>query len=203
MKYFNTLPKIISINASGSSIILTNLLARASVRPAILNNSIVYYDYLIQEGDTPEIIAEKYYGDSYRYWIVLYINQITDPQWQWPLNSHSFTEYLNDKYPNIDVYATVHSYQKVITKVTQTIDSAQLITTVDVLTVDQDTYNSIGETTITYTFPESSVTITTTRNVLSIYDYEFSLNESYRSIKLLNSKYVDQIESELKTLMAA
>jgi len=31
--------------------------------------------------DTPEIVAEKFYGNSYRYWIVLLSNNIIDPQW--------------------------------------------------------------------------------------------------------------------------
>jgi hypothetical protein len=51
----------------GNSKIMTNIMVRVSIIPQILNNLAIYYQYDIQEGDTPEIIAHKYYGDSYRY----------------------------------------------------------------------------------------------------------------------------------------
>jgi nucleoid-associated protein YgaU len=98
MQYFNTLPKIIKTDANRNSVIMTDLMARCSIIPEILNNPMVYYDYDVQDGDTPEIVAYKYYGDSYRYWIVLFANQITDPQWDWPLSSNDFDAYITNKY---------------------------------------------------------------------------------------------------------
>ena len=76
MKYFNTLPQIITTNYNGGAIVLTNLLARANIVPENLKSPLLYYTYDIQEGDTPEIIAHKYYDNMYRYWIVLMVNQI-------------------------------------------------------------------------------------------------------------------------------
>ncbi len=76
MQYFDTLPKIIQTDNVGISRVFTNLLARASIIPDVLKNPLVYYSYDIQEGDTPETIAYKYYGDSYRYWIVLFANEL-------------------------------------------------------------------------------------------------------------------------------
>ena len=76
MQYFDTLPKIIQTDNVGVSRVFTNLMARASIIPDVLKNPLVYYQYDIQEGDTPEIIAHKYYGESYRYWIVLFANEI-------------------------------------------------------------------------------------------------------------------------------
>ena len=75
MKYFETLPKIVQTE-NFSAQLMTNIMARASVIPSLLTNPLVYYEYDIQDGDTPEIVAQKYYGDSYAYWVVLYTNQI-------------------------------------------------------------------------------------------------------------------------------
>lgn len=66
MQYFDTLPKIIVEDNRGVSSIVTNLLARCSVIPNILKNPMVFYRYDIQEDDTPEIVAHKYYDDSYQ-----------------------------------------------------------------------------------------------------------------------------------------
>ena len=200
MKYFETLPKIIYNNPiTNTPIILTNLLVRSSIINSILNNPLLFYQYDIQEGDTPEIVAHKYYGDQYRYWMVLFCNQKLDPQWDWPLNSNEFNAYLLNKYPSINIYNTVYQYQKVISQ----FDVNTLTTTENVAEIDQMTYYSMPESQVeTYTLPTGPVTITTTRNVLSIYDYEFNLNESKRSIKLLNQKYAGELEKELQKLMS-
>ena len=199
MQYFDTLPKIVYTNSAGQSLAMTNLLARASVIPQILKDPLVYYSYDIQEGDTPEIIAHKYYGDSYRYWIVLFANELLDPQWDWPMTYNMFEQYLADKYPSTNIYAEVEYYEKVITQY----DVNTQTTTVNKVRIDEDIYNSLPVTqTSTYTLPTGPVTITTERNAVSIYDYELALNESKINIKILNSNYVNEVENQLKKLMA-
>ena len=199
MQYFDTLPKIINIDSTGNSKVMTNLLARASVIPQILKDPLLYYTYDIQEGDTPEIIAHKYYGDSYRYWIVLFANELLDPQWDWPMTSMVFEQYLADKYPSTNVYSEIEYYEKVITQY----DVNTQTTTVNKVRIDEDVYNGLPVTqTATYTLPTGPVTITTDRNAVSIYDYELSLNEAKRNIKILNSNYVGEMENQLKKLMA-
>jgi len=199
MKYFEKIPKVIYTDKTGYSKVMTNLMARVSVKPSMLNNSVIYYEYSIQDGDTPEIIAHKYYGDVYRYWIVLYVNEILDPQWGWPLNSNEFQRYIDDKYANIDVYNTTHHFEQIITQH----DSGTNTTTTNKLIIDQNTYNNLITSTKTATFSTGTVTITTTKKLVSLYDYELELNENKRNIKILNSQYVDQLETEFSDLMAA
>jgi hypothetical protein len=197
MQYFDTLPKIIKTDPNGNSTLMVNLIARCSVIPDILKNPLVYYSYDIQEGDTPEIIAYKYYGDSYRYWIVLYVNQILDPQWQWPMQSSVLESYITDKY-NFNTKATIHHYEKVITK----FDSRTNTTTIDKYIIDQQAYNTLQTGVFERSMATGQFTITTSRRTVSYYEYETDLNESYRNIKLLNSIYVGELEKQFKKLMA-
>jgi len=199
MKYFSTLPKVLYTDVAGNSKVMTNLMARASIKPTLLNNPVVFYPYDIQDGDTPEIIAHKYYGDVYRYWIILYVNEMLDPQWDWPLSSNNFDNYIQQKYPTINVYTTLHHYEKTITQV----DSGTNIITTNTLIIDQDTYNDFVPTTKTATFTSGQVTISTTAKSVSLYDYELGLNEAKRNIKILNTNYVNQLETEITDLMAA
>jgi len=197
MQYFDTLPKVI-YTQNGVSSVYTNLLARISIIPEILKDPLIYYSYDIQEGDTPEIIAHKYYGDSYRYWIVLFANELLDPQWDWPLTYKMFEQYLADKYPSTNIYSEVEYYEKVITQY----DVDTQTTTVNRVRIDENVYDGLPITqTATYTLPTGPVTITTTRNAVSIYDYELDLNESKRNIKILNSIYVNQFEEQFKQLL--
>ena len=151
-----------------------------------------------RDGDTPESIAYKYYGESYRYWIVLFANQIIDPQWNWPMSYLVFQAYLNDKYPTTNIYGTIQEYQQITT----TVDSVSNVTTIETITIDQPTYTSFIPSTNTFTFPNGAlVTVTTSVNALSIYDYELNLNEANRKINIFNKRYVEEIENEFESLM--
>lgn len=197
MQYFATLPKIVYIDKDRVSRVFTNIMARANIVGSLLNNPLVFYTYDIQDEDTPEIVAYKYYGDSYRYWILLYCNEMVDPQWDWPLSSREFEVYMADKYQEFNPYSTVHHYEKIITKY----DENTLTTTENVVNIDESTYNSMSEGTHSYNLPTGTVTVTTTKKAVSYYEYELKLNESKRNIKILNRIYADQLETEFKNLM--
>lgn len=197
MKYFSTLPKVVYADSFNSRV-MTNIMARASIIPTLMNDPLVFYTYDLQDGDTPEIVAHKYYGDVYRYWIVLYVNQMMDPQWNWPLNYTNFDAYILNKYSEIDPYTTVHHYEKIITNFNVTTNT----TTTETIIIDLNEYNTLVESTTTYTLPEEQTTVTIQKNAVSYYDYELKLNESKRSIKLLNKAFVDQFESDFQKVMS-
>ena len=199
MQYFDILPKLIHTDAVGTSKIVTNLMSRVSIIPQLLKNPLNYYEYDIQDGDTPEIIAHKYYGDSYRYWIVMLSNELMDPQWDWPMNNRVFAKYLENKYPNIQTSSTIHYYEKIITQY----DTDSMTTTINKIQITEDVYNgSPNSQTTTYTLPAGDVVVTVETNAVSIYGYELELNEAKRNIKLLNATYVGQIETEYQKLMS-
>lgn len=198
MQYFDSFPKIIYTNDSGVPKITTNIMARASMLPSILKNPVVYYQYDLQEDDTPEIVAHKYYGSSYRYWIVLFANQLLDPQWDWPLNSKVFYRYIQSKYPNIETTSEIHHYEKIITQ----FDVNTQTETIQKIKIDEADYILLLETSGTIETPTGPVKISITKRPVSIYDYELSLNEAKRTINILNKRYVDQLETEFQNLMA-
>jgi hypothetical protein len=179
------------------SVLMTDLMARCSIIPEILKNPLLYYDYDVQDGDTPEIVAYKYYGNSYRYWIVLFANQITDPQWDWPLSSNDFDAFIVNKYQTFDPYSTAYQYEKTITQY----DATTQTTTVNNIIIDENTYDDLNPSVTTYQLVTGNVTITITKSIVTYYDYEVRLNESKRTIKILNANYVDQLEAQFQELM--
>ena len=75
-------------------------------------------------------------------------------------------------------------------------------TTTETIIIDLNEYNTLVESTTTYTLPEEQTTVTIQKNAVSYYDYELKLNESKRSIKLLNKAFVDQFESDFQKVMS-
>lgn len=208
MRYFSTLPLITQKDPYGNFITVNNLLSRAYLLPSLQNNLMMFYTYDLKESDSPENISYRYYNDVYRYWIVLYSNNIIDSQAQWPLTSQQFIVYLQDKYAtaangaaNVLSYTTsnIHHYEQYITTKNSVDNQGQTIT----IQIDGATYNSFtSSTTTSAPLPDGSVvTKSVTAESISIYDYENKLNESKRSIKIMNSNYVNQTEQQLQSLM--
>ena len=207
MRYFETLPKVLTADQNGNPILLTNILARSQIKEAFQTSPLLFYEYDIQDGDTPEIIATKYYDDPFRYWIVLFSNQILDPIWEWPMNYTQFEDYINNKYAeaaqqagdpvNEYVRQTIHSYEKIITTTTDNFEE-----TVNVVKISEAEYNLTNISQNTYTIPGGySATVKTDKRIVYLYDYEYEKNEARRRIKLLNTQYVGLIEDQFKLSM--
>lgn len=195
MKYFQSTPRIAITDKYGNSVIYRNIMARLSIIPSVLKNPLLYYDYDLQEGDTPEIVAHKYYGDVNRYWIVLFSNQMMDPQWDWPLNYKNLVDYIEDKYTNP---TGLHSYEKVIT----TTNLAENMVTTNRFMISEEEYDAIIPATNTFTISNQIIQYELSKNSLTNYEYEVRLNDEKRSIKLLNRDYAGQLEKEFQSLMS-
>jgi hypothetical protein len=145
----------------------------------------IFYEYTIQAGDRPDVIAEKYYGDANLAWLVLHFNDITDPFFGWGLNDVDLENYIRGKYGSIPAaQAEVHEYRQVLNE-SQTFFDGTVVPKRYVV-VDQTTYNSL---------PESS------RESISKFEYEIEHNDKKRQIKILDKRYVDQVIAEVKTIL--
>ena len=214
-KYFNYFPKTYySANNSASLDTVTNLIARFAFESSLKQNSSAFYEYNVQDSDTPELIAYKYYENAERHWIVLLFNDIIDPQFDWPLQYKPLVNYIDTKY-SANNYAdtantgitgltwsmnvnNVKSYFKVIT--TTNNDDGTVM--VDKIELDANTWANTGASTTNYTLEDgTSVSVVVTKEKLSYYDYEQEVNEKKRTIKLLKPDFVPQIEKEFKKII--
>ena len=217
-RYFKHFPKTFyTLNDDSPGLdSVTNILARFSIEPNLLENTNVFYPYDVQDTDTPEIIASKIYGSSEKHWVVLSFNKIVDPQWDWPLNDNNFIKYVNNKYTaNADTangetgiaYAlsesNIHAYFKTVTRTisagASNRESASRSQIIEKLEVDATTWATIGASTNTFTLKDGNqVTEQVTKSTESYYTYEFNENEAKRSIKILKPDFLLELDKEFK-----
>ena len=199
MKYFQNLPRVFYTDYNNNLILLTNLLTRVSVIPDLLKNPLVFYEYDIKDSDSPEIIAKKYYGSVDNFWMVMLANQFNNPQWDWPLNNQNFELYINDKYGSTaNAMMEIHHYEKTIT----TKDDYSGSQNTSVYIIDAEAYANTVQTTTTVTLPTGyNVTISTTASPVSSFDYEIAENESKRTIRLIDVKFLPVLQEEFVRLM--
>ena len=135
--YFANFPLIPYDSVGGGDFkLVTNLLKRVALRSKVRTNSLLFDTYNVKEGETPEQIAHKLYGDVNLHWIVMYVNNITDRYHQWPMTTPQFLAFINEKYSDPD---GVHHYE-----ITQT--SGDTTIKIDIGT---DNTEHSGATTIT------------------------------------------------------
>ena len=79
---------------------VTNLLRRIAIRSKVKTNTLFFDTYDVKEGETPEIIADKLYGDPQLHWVIMIVNNIVDRYHGWPMFGNKFLDYVNEKYSN-------------------------------------------------------------------------------------------------------
>jgi hypothetical protein len=205
-KYFNYFPTTYYSNSNESTALdtVTNVIARFAFENSIKDNASLFYPYDVQDGETPEMIANKYYGSSEKHWIVLLFNDIIDPQYDWPLDQRTLIKYINDKYTDngarnspfqtgiqwAQFAGNVKAYYKTITRLSSKPTKNQIIEKVE---IDANTHTSLPVTTATYTLSDGSkVTQTISKSTLTYYDYEVESNDIKRKIRLLRPEYVTE-----------
>ena len=103
-KYFDQFP-LIDYNLSGingNTNEVTDIFRRVKARSKIQNNVTMFDNYDVAEGEKPEDVAYKVYGESDYFWVITLVNNIVNRYYDWPLDSFSFQEYVKDKYSNPD-----------------------------------------------------------------------------------------------------
>jgi hypothetical protein len=213
-KYFKYFPKTFytsNNNVTGVDNI-TNIISRFGFENQLKENSTAFYPYQIQESDTPEIIADKFYGNPEYHWIVLLFNDIIDPQFDWPLKQNSLIEFINQKYASNGAsnttpqtglaWALSENNKQAYLKIITTTASDGTVTT-QKLQVDANAYANIAATTNTYTTNNNeSVTIAITKETRSYYTYEVEENENKREITLLKNDFLREVEKEFKRVIS-
>lgn len=208
-KYFNYFPKTVySLDNSGSLDSITNITTNFSFDENILENAVLYYQYDIQDGETPEIVAHKVYGDSEKHWIILKMNNIYDVKNDWILEYSLLNDCINVKYSNVATSygqtglewakANTHSYYMIETR-TFTSDNSE---TIDEIQIDANTYANVIISSTSYTLPDGNpIVLSVNKKFKTYYDYELEENEKKRSIKILKPEYISPIENEFKEIM--
>lgn len=172
--YFSKFP-VLQYDIAGTNVefkTVINLLKRVRLREKVKNNLFIYYDYDVMDGERPDIVAEKYYGSSQYHWLVLFSNSIVDPLFEWPLEYNDFIALVEKKYGSVPEAHRVVHHYE--------LSPSGLI-------IDEDTYNA---------------TPAGDRRSVSNYEYEEELNDTRRSIKLIDKTYLGAIDAELEALLA-
>lgn len=212
-KYFNYFPQTIYNTEDGGAVqTITNLTSKFSFADEFKNNTALFYEYTVTDGETPEILAHKLYGSAERHWIILAFNDIFNPVIDWPIEQRNLLSVIDLKYTGSPYANTAngqtgltwsqdneHSYYKIESQKNSYSD----IPIVSKTQIDKTTYQGISGETTSHTLQDNTViTITTSKESKTYYEYEMDKNEAKRIIKVLKPQFVTMVEEEFRKVFA-
>lgn len=108
MSYFSRFP-LLRYSSNNTVTVTSDVLKRVAVNQKTKENLVLFDEYDIQEGETPETVSYKFYETTDYHWVILIVNDILDPRYGWPLKGDELYEYTAAKYGSGNVNA-VHHY---------------------------------------------------------------------------------------------
>ena len=137
MRYFEAFPLVqYSFDDSKQPILLTHILRRFSFQEKIKSIVAMWNAYTIREGEQPEDLAFRFYGDPNLHWVILLFNNVIDPMADWPMSSDVLEKEITRRYGTNEL--GVHHYEKDGRVVPGNVPGASLITNREFLTRTND-----------------------------------------------------------------
>jgi len=178
MSYFNQFPLMAyDVKGDKNYKLLPNILKRVKLRSGLRSGAFLFDNYDVIDGERPEDVAYKVFGDAQLHWVILMTNNVTDRYYQWPLSQPQFAEHLTDKYGAGNEDAT-HHFEK-------TTDSGRTTSN------GPNDYSHLVEC----NEDDEGFGVITNRQ------YEQRQQDGYRQIRLLNAKFLDTFIEEFENLI--
>jgi len=191
MSYFRELPDLFyqsplkTRNSSTEYVRVKNLFRRVKLRDDLQNVFTLFNKYQIKQGERPETVAERLYGDVTYDWVVLLTAGIVNVRDQWPLSDYELYKYAENKYGNdlnrIRFYETTEvkdSSGRLILPKGKVVDSNFSIPNPDTPTAN---LNPVGG--------------------ITNYEYEVRLNDQKRQVYLLKPGYLQLYLNDMRRIM--
>jgi hypothetical protein len=189
--YFRNIPKVkYDINGAEPNKYLnvTNIMKRISFKPSVIEDITDYYPYRVKDGERPDILSHQKYGTVAYAYLIMLINDIYDPLFDWPLTSQQFEKYLISKYGSVSsaMGTTKYYYQIVRAEVART-GTSERVPAVKFI-VDETAYDALDSG---------------DRSTQTQYEWEDELNDNKRDIKLINASLIQDIDYAVKRTYAS
>lgn len=173
------------LNTQQVMIEATDITRRFRILPSLLSRAVLFYTYSVRDGERPDVVADKFYGNSKLDWLVLMSNRVHDPLWNWTMGYNDLMAYISAKYGSMDAALRgTHHYEQIIQEADEQSDGTPIPE--QFINIDYVTFLSLPST--------------QTREV-SLFDWEIAKNETNRQIRIIRNEYLSQILTEATAVL--
>jgi len=167
---FNKIPYTLD----NETLAVLDFIHRWKIVDEVKKNASVYSLWNIRDVDTLLNISKKLYKSEHYYWVIMMMNDMMDPFFDWPLNEGDLRKYIISVYGVENIYS-IHHYESEYDANIYALPAGHEVS-------DDYAYNKLA---------------------ISNYDYESDLNEAKRSIRLLQPEYLDMVKKEREAILSS
>lgn len=102
-KNFPVLPYPSYVSEKRTYVLAKNILRRVAFSDRI-NSQAAFIEYSVKDGERPEHIANRIYGNPNHHWLVLLANDVIDPYHGWYMSQTTLEQYVQKTYSGVAVY---------------------------------------------------------------------------------------------------
>ena len=95
---FKNFPEIQYTLSTGKIVTIKDFFRKSTIEQESVNSVISYTFYEIQDGERPDVVADRLYGDSDLHWTFFLVNDM-DNYYQWYKDQTTFENQLKEMYP--------------------------------------------------------------------------------------------------------
>lgn len=129
------------------------------------------HKYVVKDGETPEMLSDKFYRSTKFHWLILHANEILDARFDWPLSTQNLILYCKGKYGDNALY-DIHHWEWIINEDT----TAEMRLINDIETSDYSTS-------------------------ISNWEYEEELNDAKREINIFLPEIIPALTTEFQKII--
>lgn len=209
MSYFRELPdldyqsSLPHKNSSKEYVRVKNLFRRVKLLDWLQDKATLFNKYQIEEGERPDLVAQKLYGSADYDWVVLLTAGIINVRDQWPLSNRDLYVYAENKYTTQNL-SNIHHYETIEVKDSKgrlILPKGQIVdSNFKIIVSPGATYKGVGAYETTIFTPDTTGEINPVIGVTN-YEYESKLNEEKRQIYVLRQSYLQQFLNDMREIM--
>ncbi len=165
-------------------VVAKNFFRRYKVNENVFQYATFFKKYTIKDGERPETVAEKIYGNQFYDWVILLTNNMVNAQYDWPRSNYEMYKIVEEEFD--DPYSEISHYE-----IKETIGHYQAG-----LRVDKTFYDGTHKLNI-----DGSVQIKNGNEIASpitVAEYYQDENEKKREIYLLKPRYLESFVKDFK-----
>ena len=107
MSYFKSFSRINYSFDDGDTIkTCVDIVTRVGLKDKIKNFTEMFMDYDVEDGERPEVLADRIYGDPELHWIILISNEIHNQYYDWPMSQRQLNNHADRKHPGSSFFLT-------------------------------------------------------------------------------------------------
>ena len=177
--------------------VVVDIFKRVVLSKEFKENTSYYFEYEVLHGETPEELSYRFYGTQNLHWLILMVNDVIDPRFNWPVSEENLFKIVSDKY----------GADKNVFTINRALNAKGYQVETFFILAEESTHKEPIRLLFEDNDPDSINTPIAYQNSNTIVQFESNFeieqnkNESYRMVRIMKPDFVQDVLTNFKTII--